>query len=91
MVLELRSEPPEGLLYACQEPGCLVRYDTSCGYFLDTNDTKTIGLEIKPRVSCINDGYRMYLAEVMPERSSFRQWKCPECNERRTNEETLGG
>lgn len=91
MLLELRSDPPESLLYACQDPGCLVRYDTSRGYFLDTRDAKAIGLEIIPSVSCSNDGHRMYLAEVMPERSSFRLWKCPECNESRTNEESSHG
>ncbi len=78
--------------YACQEPGCLIRYDISNGYFLDTNDAKTIELEIIPRVNCSNDGQRLYLAEVMPERRSFRLWKCPECNQSCiNNEETSGG
>ena len=79
------------MLYACQEPGCLVRYDFSHGYFLDTNDAKIVELEILPRVSCSNDAQLMYLAEVMPERKSFRLWKCPECNGGRTNEEISGG
>jgi hypothetical protein len=91
MLLRLLSEPVEDLLYACREPGCLVRYKTSDGYFIDTKDAKTIEQEITPRVSCSNDGQLMYLAEVMAERKSFRLWKCPECNLARINEETSGG
>ena len=41
MLLGLVSEPAEGVLYACQEPGCLIRYDAARGYFLDTEDLKT--------------------------------------------------
>jgi hypothetical protein len=90
MLPRLLSEPAEGL-YACQEPGCLNRYDISHGYFLDTKDAETVELEIIPRVTCSNDAQRMYLAEVMPERRSFRLWKCPECNQSYiNNEDTLG-
>jgi hypothetical protein len=91
MLLRLLSEPAEGLVYACHEPGCLVRYDNSHGYFLDTKDAKTIAQETTPHVSCSNDGQLMYLAEVMAERRNFRLWKCPECNLSRINEETSGG
>jgi hypothetical protein len=91
MLLRLLSEPAEEVLYACREPGCLVRYDTSHGYFIDTKDAETIEQETTPRVSCSNDGQLMYLAEVIPQRSDFRLWKCPECNGSRTNEETSGG
>ena len=91
MLIRRLSEPPEGVLYACREPGCLVLYDISDGYFIDTRDAKTIEQETTPRVSCPNDGHFMYLAEVMPQRRNFRLWKCPECNGSRTNEETSGG
>jgi hypothetical protein len=91
MFLKLDSESAEELLYACREPGCLVRYNTSGGYFIDTIDAKTIEQEMTPRLSCPNDGQPMYLAEVMPERRSFRLWKCPECCGSRTNEENWGG
>src|SRR5260370_38596741 len=91
MLLRLLSEPVEGPVYTCQEPGCLVRYDSAHGYFLDTEDAKTIEQETTPHVSCSNDGQLMYLAEVDPERRRFRLWKCPECNESRTNGETSGG
>lgn len=87
MRARLLSEPAEGMLFTCQEPGCLIRYDISNGYFLDTKDAKTLELEIIPRVNCSNDGQRMYLAEVMPERRSFRLWKCPECNQNFSNKE----
>lgn len=50
-------------------------------------DADTTEPDIRPRVSCPNDGHLMYLAEVRPERKSFRLWKCPECNTIRTNEE----
>jgi hypothetical protein len=92
MLLRLLSEPTDGLVYACQEAGCLVRYDSSHGYFLDTKDAKTIEQETTPHLSCSNDGHLMYLAEVMPERRSFRRWECPECKLSKINdEETSGG
>ena len=90
MLLRRLREPAEGLLYACQAPGCLVRYNTSTGYFIDTKEAKTIEHEMTPRVSCPDDKQLMYLAEVMPQRRNFRLWKCPECNRSRTNEETSG-
>ena len=90
MLLRLISEPEERLLYACREPGCLFRYDSSNGYFVDAKEAKTREQETTPRVTCSNDGQLMYLAEVMPEKRSFRLWKCPECNRSRTNEETSG-
>jgi hypothetical protein len=91
MLLRLLSEPAGGLVYACQKAGCLVRYDSSQGYFLDTKDAQTIEQETTPHLSCSNDGLLMYLAEVMPERRSFRRWKCPEGKLSYINdEETLG-
>ncbi len=91
MLFRPLSESAEGMLYACQEPGCLIRYDISHGYFLETKDAKTVELEIIPRVSCSNDAQRMYLAEVMPERRSSRLWKCPECNQSCINNENASG
>jgi len=91
MVANPLSESAQGVLYACREPGCLVRYDSSRGYFIGGNSVETIEREITPRVTCSVDGQPMYLAEVMPERKSFRLWKCPECKETRTNGETSDG
>ena len=91
MLLELRSGPAEKLLYVCKEPGCPIRYNSSDGYFIDTEDAKTIEQEMVPGVSCPNDEHLMYLAEVRPERRSFRVWRCPECNASRTNEESSDG
>ena len=91
MLLKLPSGPDEKLLYVCKEPGCLNRYNSSDGYFVDTGDAKTIQEELTPRVRCPNDEHPMYLAEVRPERRSFRLWKCPECNASRTNEESSPG
>ena len=91
MLLRLLSEPAEGLVYSCEEPGCLVRYDSAHGYFLDTEDAKTIEQETPPHVSCSNDGQLMYLAEVDPERRSFRLWKCPECSLSCSNDEESSG
>jgi hypothetical protein len=88
MLLEIDGELLEAVLYACREPGCLIRYDSAHGYFIDTKDARTIELEMAPRVSCPGDGHPMYLAEVRPERRSFRLWKCPECNASRTNDES---
>jgi ribosomal protein L37AE/L43A len=87
MLLKFCGESAETFLYACREPGCFVRYDSSQGYFIDKQDAGTIEQEIRPRVSCPNDCHLMYLAEVRSERNSFRLWKCPECNTIRTNGE----
>jgi hypothetical protein len=91
MLLRPLSEPAERLQYACREPGCLVHYHNLDGYFIDPRIAMTVDQETTPRVSCPNDGQLMYLAEVMPQRRSFRLWKCPECNGSRTNEETSDG
>jgi hypothetical protein len=88
MLLESRSEPAETFLYACRDPGCSIRYRSSEGYFIAPQDADRGEPEIKPVVPCPNDGRFMYLAEVRPERKSFRLWKCPECNETRTNGES---
>jgi hypothetical protein len=87
MFLGLSHDLEEALPYACQEPGCLIRYSGPRGYFLDTKDANIIGAEITPRVNCSNDGQRMYLAEVTPERRNFRLWKCPECDQSYMNDE----
>lgn len=88
MLLEPLSEPAEKPVYICREPGCLIRYNSTDGYFLHTEDARTIQEELPPRVNCFNDERPMYLAEVRPETRSFRLWKCPECDASRTNEES---
>jgi hypothetical protein len=87
MLLKSLSDAAETFFYACREPGCFVRYDSSQGYFINKQDTDTTEADIKPRVSCPHDGHLMYLGEIRPARKSFRLWKCPECNTVRTNEE----
>jgi transposase-like protein len=91
MPVKLHSEAAEKPLHVCAEPGCLIRYNSSDGYFIATEDAKTIEQEMVPRVSCPNDEHPMYLAEVRPEKRSFRLWKCPKCNASRTNEESSPG
>jgi hypothetical protein len=72
------SERTPVLAYTCPEPDCLVQYSNLQGYFISTqNGTDADSL---PRVRCEQDGMPMYLAEVLPERRSFRLWKCPQCN-----------
>ena len=87
MLLKFRSQPAEAFLYACREPGCFINYDSSQGYFFDEQDAGTTEPDIKPLVSCPNDGHLMYLAEVRSDRKSFRLWKCPECYAIRTSGE----
>jgi rubrerythrin len=81
----------KGALYVCHAPDCLVNYDTSTGYILATDDAKIIEEERTPIVNCANDGHVMYLAEVKPNETSFRLWKCPECGGTRRNEEISDG
>jgi hypothetical protein len=80
MLPKLQAETGKPPVYVCQEGGCLVRYQASGGYSLDTDNRNIIEQEIKPRVRCSRDGLFMYLAEVRPEQRSFRLWKCPECD-----------
>jgi hypothetical protein len=91
MLLTPLSQLGKGPLYACRESGCLIRYDASAGYIIATDDAKTLEEERMPRVSCLKDGQLMYLAEVMPEKTNFRLWKCPECDGSRTNQEDSDG
>jgi hypothetical protein len=88
---KLRSESTEPLIYVCREPGCRIRYESLTGYFIDAAESRTVEQEIPPRVSCPSDERPMYLAKVLPERRSFRLWKCPKCGATRTNEESSGG
>lgn len=87
MLLECRGKSAETFLYACREPGCFIQYCSSKGYFIEPQGANRSEPEIKPAVHCPKDGHIMYLAEVRPDRKSFRLWKCPECNAIRTNGE----
>jgi len=87
MLLECRSEPAETFLSACREPSCFIHYHSPQGYFIEPQNGDRSEPEIKPGVHCPKDGHFMYLAEVRPERKSFRLWKCPECDAIRTNGE----
>jgi hypothetical protein len=72
------SDRTQVIAFACPERDCGVHYSNSQGYFIPTLDgTDTDSL---PRVRCEQDGMPMYLAEVLPEKRSFRLWKCPHCN-----------
>ncbi len=87
MLLDCRSKYVGTFLYACQEPGCFIRYYSSQGYFIEPANGDRSEPEIKPGVHCPKDGRVMYLAEVRPETKSFRLWKCPECDAIHTNRE----
>ena len=91
MLLTSLSELGTGPIYACREPSCLIRYDTSAGYIFAADDARTIQEERMPRVSCPKDAQLMYLAEVTPEKRNFRLWKCPQCDGSRTNQEDSDG
>ncbi len=82
------SDPSQTTAYACREPGCLVRYDSSSGYFIVQGGNE-IEEEATPSVTCTHDGTSMYLAEVQPQNTSYRLWRCPQCEASRTNEEGL--
>lgn len=91
MVVGSQSSVSGPIIYACQKPDCLVRYEIVQGYFLDTTDPRTLEQEIRPKVSCSKDRQPMYLAEVQPQKTSFRLWKCPRCGATCTNEESSNG
>jgi hypothetical protein len=67
--------------YGCSEPDCFVHYSSSHGYFIPSQNGSGIETDsLMPRVRCEKDGMPMYLVEVLPERKSFRLWKCPKCD-----------
>ena len=76
--------------YGCTEPACLVHYNSSRGYFM-SQDGNRDEMASLPKVRCPLDGAPMFLAEISPDKRSFRLWRCPECGARRTNEEGLVG
>jgi hypothetical protein len=85
--LQIRKKSRQMAAYVCEEPGCVVRYNSSRGYFITTQDGSQLESEIMPRVSCPQDKQLMYLAEIRPNQRSYRLWRCPECDMSRTNEE----
>jgi len=87
MLLKCQKESAETFLYVCREPGCFIRYNSSQGYFIESLNGDRSESEIKPGVHCPKDRRLMYLAEVRPEKKSFRLWKCAECDAIRTNRE----
>jgi len=96
MRLHRSSLNPEGdgaqaIVYACTEPDCLGRYNTSAGYFILRQNRSKDEMDVLPKVTCILDGAPMYLAEINPEKRGFRLWTCPKCGAKRTNEEGLVG
>ncbi len=81
----------QALPYACTEPDCLVHYNIFRGYFVPGQKGNTNELDMVPNVRCLHDGTPMYLAELNPDKTSFRLWICPRCDRRHTNEQGLIG
>jgi hypothetical protein len=86
--LQHTSDSRQTTTYVCREPGCLVLYIVPSGYFI-VQDGNEIEEEALPSVACTRDGASMYLAEVQPQNTSYRLWRCPQCEASRTNEEGL--
>jgi len=84
----LNSEGDGMMAYGCTESDCLARYNISRGYFMPSQNGNGDAMDM-PRVRCFSDGAPMYLAEISPEKRSYRLWACPQCGARRTNEEGL--
>ena len=84
---------PQGITFACPKPDCMIRYNSSKGYFALTQDARgNWGKpELGPLVTCERDGAPMYLSEFFPDRWSLRLWKCPLCKTVRANGEISSG
>src|SRR3989454_12364175 len=82
--------PAQTLAYACPEPGCPIGYTSPIGYFV-TQDGAEIERDSTLGVACPDHGLPMYLAEVKPQKRSFRLWRCPQfgCKASLTNEASL--
>jgi hypothetical protein len=77
--------------YVCTELDCSVHYSVFRGYFVPGQKGTANERAVVPNVRCLHDGTPMYLAELDPDKRSFRLWICPHCDARRTNEEGLIG
>jgi hypothetical protein len=89
--LKSAGQDTQTLAYACPWPDCLVHYNIARGYFMLSQDGNLSELDMVPRVRCPHDEMPMYLAEINPEKSGFRLWRCPQCDGRCTNEGDLIG
>jgi hypothetical protein len=86
IVLKTDGESTPTIAYRCPEPDCQVHYDVSRGYFVTTQDGSRIERDMTPQVSCPHEGTPMYLAEVLAVHTSYRLWRCPQCNMARNNQ-----
>src|SRR5882762_10358556 len=68
------------VVYACPKLTCQVHFSSSEGYFIRSGNGHGLVTDSVPLVRCEHDKIFMYLAEVLPEKRSFRLWKCPKCN-----------
>jgi|SRR4029077_4954898 hypothetical protein len=73
--------------YFCPATGCSVGYNRRDGYFMMIPRREYTDRDIIPCVSCPGDGRLMYLAQIKPDKRSFRLWRCPHCKMSRTNRE----
>jgi hypothetical protein len=76
----LGKHSASAVVYACPKPACQVHYSSLEGYFIHSENRHGLVTESVPLVQCEYDQAYMYLAEVLPEKRSFRLWKCPKCN-----------
>ena len=79
-LLGLGDQDAPAVVLACRKPTCPVHYNSSQGYFVRSENGHATLTDFVAHVMCMNDGMPMYLAEVLPEKGSFRLWKCPVCN-----------
>lgn len=87
ILLKIEKKSWQTAAYVCEKSGCVVRYNSSRGYFITTQDGSQMKGETMPRVSCPQDRQLMYLAEIRPQQRNYRLWRCPQCNVSRTNGE----
>jgi hypothetical protein len=88
--LEKRTSPftTYSLAYVCPLSGCVICYAPRTGYFAAEGGDQTKRAEVL-HVNCPQDGQPMYLAEVHPQKTSLRLWRCGKanCQEHSTIEE----
>jgi len=86
-----KDKTPQMHCYFCPKRGCSVGYNSRQGYFKIMAGGECTERNMTPCVSCPGDGRLMYLAQVKPDKRSFRLWRCPQCKRSRTNGELLQG
>jgi len=86
MLLESWKESAEDVPICLPEPGCFIHYNSSQGYFIESQNGDRSESEIKPGVHCPKDE-RLCTSRRCGRKKELPPMEMPECDGIRTNGE----